>query len=436
MRNAAVWALVCCWLLPGQVLLEGPRPGLPPVILGTDEAILESQETRTDLPCEVKPTKPKLGFDFAFYVGYELMVPLKELVGEGDKLSVIFRVTPEGTGNQPAYFSQQWKVPPLDENTGGSAELDGAFILGVGRYRVDWLMRDRAARVCSAHWTVSVDQRGKDRQIPLRVGPGVVRPLSTDLFSEGEPVERDSENALRALVLVHVAPQRSGAAGFGFEEIRVLLSILRNITQEPGIDRYSIMAFNFEQGAVIHRQEYASKIDFPALGDAVGKLQLGTVSIQNLQHRDAGRSFVAQALSSAIASDEPDVVIFVGAKRSFPSGDFNESLRVLGEPTCPVFYLSYDLTPDDEEPWRDIISFVVKFWKGIEYSITKPHDLFHRWATIMSRLSQHKARQTARSDEPIEPGDKKNRSESASDSSFPPKGVGEKGTSRAEAGHP
>src|SRR5690242_9060516 len=50
-------------------------------IFNTDLAVLEAGEQRKDLICTVTPSKPALGFDLRFHAGYEVTIPLKELIG-------------------------------------------------------------------------------------------------------------------------------------------------------------------------------------------------------------------------------------------------------------------------------------------------------------------------------------------------------------------
>src|SRR5205814_10219244 len=54
-----------------------------------DAAILEAQETRKDIPCTVTPVKPMLGFDLKFHAGYDVSVPLKELAGSDNQLTMV-----------------------------------------------------------------------------------------------------------------------------------------------------------------------------------------------------------------------------------------------------------------------------------------------------------------------------------------------------------
>src|SRR5580698_10784703 len=112
-------------------------------MMNTDLAVLEAQDVRKDLPCTVSPAKPVLGFDLRFHAGYEVNVPLKELSGTENKLTILFRVTATDHKGDPVYFVQRIHVPSIDDNAHGEATLGGMFDLGAGNYHVDWLMRDQ-----------------------------------------------------------------------------------------------------------------------------------------------------------------------------------------------------------------------------------------------------------------------------------------------------
>jgi hypothetical protein len=58
-------------------------------LINSDRAVLSSPDQRTDVPCEVLPSKPKLSFDLQFTAGY-LVTILKALAGEGNSLRILF----------------------------------------------------------------------------------------------------------------------------------------------------------------------------------------------------------------------------------------------------------------------------------------------------------------------------------------------------------
>ena len=55
----------------------------------------------------------------------------------------------------------------------------------------------------------------------------------------------------------------------------------------------------------------------------------------------------------------------------------------------PVFYMNYSLNPQ-ANPWRDAIGTAVKYLKGVEYTISRPRDLFFSWTDIVGRIVKSK----------------------------------------------
>ena len=117
--------LLTSGVLSAQDLMPAASPGGMVRLFTTDAAILESQEARKDLPCTVTPSKPVLGFDLKFHTGYEVNVPLKELAGSENLLTMIFRVSPDGHPDDPIYFSQRVGVPAIEDDEHGPAYLQG-----------------------------------------------------------------------------------------------------------------------------------------------------------------------------------------------------------------------------------------------------------------------------------------------------------------------
>ncbi|MGH9662249.1 MAG: acetyltransferase, partial [Bryobacteraceae bacterium] len=66
-----------------------------------------------------------------------------------------------------------------------------------------------------------------------------------------------------------------------------------------------------------------------------------------------------------------------------------ETLREVGEVEYPVFYMNYNFNPA-ANPWRDAIGNTVKFFKGQEYTISRPRDLWHAWTDIVTRVLKFK----------------------------------------------
>ena len=363
----------------------------------SDAAILEAQETRKDIACTVTPIKPTLGFDLKFHTGYDVAVPLKDLAGQDNLLTMVFRVTPEGRPDEPAYFSQRTNVPKIDDDAKGDAVLQGSFDVGEGKYHISWLMRDRAERICSFDWDIEASLPYRDRQMALDIPAGAVRATEKEPFKQEPPVEREQgDGPLSIKVIVNFAPQDSTSAALQPLDTNALVSILRSIAREPRIGRFSIVAFNMQEQRVIYRQQEASQIDFPALGDALKTLNPGTVDFKQLAQKHADSEFLSGLMTREIKEEQedPDAVVIAGPKVTFGDSSSQDSLKQLGDVKVPVFYMNYNLNPQ-ANPWRDAIGSAVRSLKGAEYTISRPRDLFFAWTEIMSRIVKSKFGRTA-----------------------------------------
>jgi hypothetical protein len=386
-----------CTALHGQVLMTGSGPGGGAVrLFATDSAILESGDVRKDLPCVVTPMKPVLGFDLKFHSGYDVTIPLKELAGSENLLTMVFRVTPESRPEEPVYFSQRINVPAIEEDAKGDAYLQGIFDLGEGRYHVDWLMRDRSERICSNSWDSEASLPTRDKQMALDIQPNVILASDREPFRQEPPVEREQkETPLNVKVMVNFAPQNSRSATLQPLDTNALVSILRSISREPRIGRFSIVAFNMQEQRVLYRQDAAAQIDFPALGEALQSLQLGTVDLKRLGQKHGDTEFLTSLITDEVKkSEQPDAVIIAGPKVMLDASVPQDQLRQIGDLNFPLFYMNYNLNPQTN-PWRDAIGTAVKTLKGAEYTISRPRDLFFAWSEIMGRIVKLKFGRTA-----------------------------------------
>src|ERR1700733_3550827 len=161
--SAAIMAVTFATTLTAQNVIPASGPNGAVRTFSGDDAILESQDVRKDLNCTVEPIKPELGFDLRFHTGYEVTLPLKEVSGTENALTMIYRVTYAKDKNRPVYFSQHFTVPKIEDDAKGDAYLEGTFDVGEGEYHVDWMMRDRSERVCSFFWDSTAQLSQKDK---------------------------------------------------------------------------------------------------------------------------------------------------------------------------------------------------------------------------------------------------------------------------------
>jgi hypothetical protein len=377
--------------LPAQMMLKPSQPGEPVTLLPSDLAILEAGQERKDLPCTVTQRKPDLGFDLRFHGGFDVSIPLQELAGDGQILTVVFRVRPDENLQHPSYFVQHFTVPVIEEDAKGEATLQGAIDMGEGSYHVDWLMRDREERLCSSSWDVAAALSAKDKPIPLFISKDQVAEMAPQPFFNDVPTpEQKKDENLSVKLLVNFAPQSASSAALQRSDTDALVSILKTIERDPRVTRVSLVAFNLTEGRVVYRQESANQIDFPALGKALQTMKLGTVNIAKLNQKHSETDFLQNLISTEVGTpSHPDAVIFAGPKAMLDADVPQEDLRKIGDVDCPVFYMNYILNPQ-AVPWKDSISHAIKTFKGVEYTISRPRDLWFSTAEMFGRILRSK----------------------------------------------
>ncbi len=388
LRGFGYLDLALC-LVAGVACAQSPVTGINGAVRinNSDLAILETQEVRKDLPCTVNPSKPELGFDLRFHAHYDVSIPLNDLSGGENQLTILFRVTPSNDKDHPRYFAQKVHVPEIDDDAKGDASLGGTIDMGEGSYHVDWLMRDRAERVCSFYWDLDASLAPKDKAMELAIAPGTVESSGAEQFTEEPPVQRvQNSPPLNIKVLVNFAPQMPDSATLRPSETMALITLLRRISREPEFGKFSLVAFNVHEQRVLYRQSSADRIDFPALGAAVQKIKLGTVDVSHLAQKHGEVTFLSDLIKSEMSGDHPDALIFAGPKIMLDDSVPDDQLKPFASDVdFPVFYMNYNLNPQ-AMPWRDSIGHAVKLFKGTEYTITRPRDLWFSVSEMVSRI--------------------------------------------------
>jgi hypothetical protein len=373
-----------------QNLMQASRGGGTVQLLGSDAAVLETEDLKKDLPCTVTSIKPLLGFDLRFHSGYDITVPLRELAGTGDQLTIIFKVTSDTAKDTPAYFSQRYNVPEIEQDARGDAYLQGGFDVGEGSYHVMWMMRDRMERVCSSNWDITAALVQRDQSIKTAIATHAIEASDVEFFKEEPPVTRIvSADPLKVKVLINFAPQKSAAAAMQPIDTSALVSILRNISREPRICKFSVVAFNMNDQRVVYRKDNADQIDFPELGKALASLKLGMVDYKKLSDKHSETDFLTKLIQDELGHNDADAVIFAGPKVVLEEDPPPDSFKEITGISYPVFYMNYILTPQ-QNPWRDSIGTVVKKLRGYEYTISRPRDLWMAWSDIMGHIAKVK----------------------------------------------
>ena len=396
---ARVYLLALGLSLPcgAQTLMRSSLGGVQVHIINSDMAVLRSGKIRDDLPCQVVPLPPKLGFDLQFLAGYRVSVPLKALAGSGDSLRMLFRILPLDGGNRYSYFLDRYNVPAIELDAEGEAVLAGQYVLGPGRYRVEWLMRNRAERVCAKNWEIETNTAENLDALAATRGAYTVAPRDPDLFSDEPPVLRSATaDLLHVKILINFTPSDPRDLRLRQYDLGNIVSIIRAISREPNVGVFSVVAFNMQQERVIFEQDSVSRIDFPGLGKAIEVLEDGMIDVAQLQDEESGTRFLTGVLQQHLGKQEPepDAIIILGPKLLLDKKVSIQRLAEAGRARSPIFYFIYDTTPS-AYPWRDAISNVLRLYKGLEYTITLPKDLGKAMHGFLSRFSPKRRKLTS-----------------------------------------
>jgi hypothetical protein len=355
-----------------------------------DMAVLESGEPRADFLCRVIPEKPELGFDLRFHADYRVILPVRALPEAGNRLGMLMRVTPAANTERPVYLGYRFAIPDVPLGAKGEVMLAGGFDTGLGHYQVDWLMRDGRGRVCSSHWEVDAREGRHKRDLPLTLEPNMIAQRVEGTFGDEPLVATAVAKPLHLKILLNLSPVKPRESFLKPEDTLVLFSMLRGIIREPGVSRFTLVAFNVREQRIIHRQYDVEKIDFAAIGKALQAPTAGTVNYRLLRDRQSETHFITKLLTDQLGPQtvSPDAIIIIGPKITLEKKVPLDPLKERGATSCPIFYLNYNSNPIDE-PFRDTIASALKAYSGaLAYNIALPHDVGGAIKDMLSRIGK------------------------------------------------
>jgi hypothetical protein len=185
--------------------------------------------------------------------------------------------------------------------------------------------------------------------------------------------------------MVNFAPQNQNSSAMRPIDTLALVTMMRRITRDPRIGKFSLVAFNIQEQRVAYRQGASDRIDFPAMGKAIQDITPGKVDLKLLANKRGEEEFLADLIKTELASaDRPDALIFAGPKYMV-EGSPEDELKKTDGVDYPVFYLNYNLNPA-AVPWRDSIGKAIRVFGGKEYTITRPRDLFFAVTEMVGRI--------------------------------------------------
>ena len=394
---AAAALLAPCAAWPQRVIRSGVGGG-DLHITHSDVAVLGADAVRDDLPCTVEPLDPKLEYDLTFQAGYVARVPLASIAGSGNELRVLFRIQSlDSETAEPVYFREHYPVPAIDEGAAGDATLPGKYRLSPGRYKISWLMRDRAERVCASSWEVLAETTEGFEKLAARPDAAKISEWSEEIFVEDPPIRRAAGKLLHVKLMVSFSPVDLTNVKLSEYDMRAVVSMLRVLAREPHIGEFSLVAYNAHEERVIYETSRTTRIDFKELGEAVNSSLSGMVNLEQLQDKESGEKFVKTLFQTHLTRrgvtesedpEPPDAIVFLGPKVVFERPASAALLAESARLQVPLFYFVYNRNPRSY-PWKDAVSAGLRNFGVKEFDITGAKDFgrsVQEWVEILAGL--------------------------------------------------
>jgi hypothetical protein len=223
--------------------------------------------------------------------------------------------------------------------------------------------------------------------MPLFIDPEQIAESAPEPFvNDAASLPSRQADGVNLKLLVNFAPQDSRSASLQRSDTEALVSILKTIQRDTHVGRLSLVAFNIGESRVVYREETSDRIDFPSLGKALQSMKLGTVNVAKLGEKHSETDFLQELIETEVANNiRVDAVIFAGPKAMLKADVPQQELRRMAGVECPVFYMNYNADPQ-AVPWKDSISHAIRAFKGKEYNISRPRDLWLSTSDMFSRI--------------------------------------------------
>lgn len=343
-------------------------------------ALIRELEQRPDLTfvrtkqlsCKVRKFNPRLDLEFRLHTGYWVEIPFKELIGPETVWRmelVVEPISPESA--QPVTIEQFVETGAVPETVKGTVEMSGSFAVGEGSYRATWHLTERFGRYCSVAWNVQAKRGRRDRDVPLALEPGEIKPARQYLFRQEKPVDRSLAGGdLHLKVFLNLDTGSRRRATVRPWLIAPMVAVMRNLFRRPEFGEFALVAYSLEDQKVLYRSDYGQDFNFQAMGSTLRQLAPATVDFRDLA-RDSETNFIEELLSGELRSDDrADAIVFIGYEHWEGKRIPKQRVTLFEPPRAPVFYFNFAW-----HPWNTTLGKAVREWGGSQFRIRNPREL-------------------------------------------------------------
>jgi hypothetical protein len=374
-------------LIAGLILAPGmwAQSVIDPARLPTSVRELAPQPGDKPLRCEVTPSKPSLDFNFRFQTGYSIGVPLAQYFGAGHRWVIVTRVTPDN--GTPIWLAARVQLPDVPLTTVVS-DTFGGFLVGQGRYKIDWALFDDEGRVCRKQWKIEAKLSFGERHVAPLIPPHTV----ADFGGAGlPPVPARPADAppFRLTILLHAAPASPRRLHMRVYDRILLLSTLSALLERAQPTSVRLEVFNFDKQRVIYGSDDFTLSSMGQVAQALNRLELDTVDVKTLQNQTGATDLLESLIDKETAASKPsDAVVFLG-----PAARYVDKLRASAIEGAPggmrFYYFQYrTFASGQQHMFPDIISSALANLKGRVFQIYSPGQ-FADAIRELERLAKH-----------------------------------------------
>lgn len=342
----------------------------------------QGQPSVEQFDCQVQVYPPRLDFEFRFFSGYQVSIPMRQLVGPERPVIARLRITPlEPPGGETVELTNTGGLPRVAERASGRILIDGSFAVGVGRYRVEWLLVDSMDRSCDLVWEIEAELSKRDRDVKMQLQPGQAADSRLALFRpEKTRVDPSAGSPLRIKAFLNLDVWSRRRASVRLFEFMPRLAALRAISRHPRVGQVALTAFSVDEQRVYLQHDLQDGFDFPGLRPAIDEISPAIVSFEQLG-KDKSRDFLSELLLAELPGDEEvDAYVFLGPDVQFGQRADKENLAAIGPLDAPAFYLNFARTP-----WRGLLGSAAKTVGGKQIRYRNPRQLAKALEKLLER---------------------------------------------------
>ena len=362
---------------------------VPPARVPKEWQMFERRPNEQRLDCSVTPLRPRINYSFRFQTGFVAHVPGKLYAGKGHWIASFFRVTPEHSEREPVFFATTTRLPDVPANK-VTLEINGGYVIGEGKYKVEWLLTGDSGRVCTKNWTVEAKLGRKERGVPPGMAPGTVDEISLRKWTRGSSGANDEEGR-RITILMNVSPQLSRRMRVATYDRGLLLSSLAAAIERLPLRSVKLIVFSLDQQREIYADDDFQPSDFGAVATALSRVELGVVDYEVLRNSRGHVDLLTGLIAESVNDKGSDAVLFLGPKPWQFDKVYRDELPPPAEAKhAPFFYIQF-------RPFAAIASFpdtimnAVKRMEGKTFEVYSPGDFAAAIKNIYAVLESKKA---------------------------------------------